>query len=235
MEDFDGTGPRRPGVLRRIGRSHSGEYRVAVNTLNPSVVSVDTVSSISVGSVYSLGRLPLSDRLHTETDKCARDEFGLCLRRRESRTFGRWLNCIVFGMAVGRRGSDGVSHALTRLKCVLIPGRPRQYGSGWLSLSPAWTSKPVKARSSVRSLATAALIGVADSFVDVARTLPPHLLLSMIYRVTVLHLAARIVPALRINSMGWDDGMDPTTPSSFWDGRSLGQEPPVSDDRRSND
>ena len=105
--------------------------------------------------------------------------------------------------------------------------RPRRYGSGWLSPSPSWTSKALPATTpDVKSLATTALVGVADSFVSVARTLPPHLLLSLIYRVTVLHLAARIVPVIRKSSMGWDDGMNDATPG-FWDGRSLGEEPAV--------
>lgn len=85
--------------------------------------------------------------------------------------------------------------------------------------------------SSVQALLRLATIGVADSFVDVARTLPPHLLLSLIYRVAVLHLAARIVPVIRSSSMGWDDSVEVYGSSDiapgFWDGRSLKQEPPV--------
>ncbi|GFZ44750.1 hypothetical protein JCM24511_02475 [Saitozyma sp. JCM 24511] len=75
---------------------------------------------------------------------------------------------------------------------------------------------------------------VADTHPRSAQTLPPHLLLSLIYRVAVLHLAARIVPVIRKTSMGWNDGMDEGSANGngdggrpgFWDGRSLGQEPP---------
>lgn len=79
--------------------------------------------------------------------------------------------------------------------------------------------------------------GIWDSLSDIARTLPPHLLLSLIYRVAVLHLAARIVPVIRKYSMGWDDGMGSGEGDGdvsgagrpgFWDGRSLGEEPAVS-------
>jgi hypothetical protein len=84
------------------------------------------------------------------------------------------------------------------------------------------------ATSSVQSLATRAASGIFESIFDVARTLPPHLLLSLIYRVAVLHLAARIVPVIRKNSMGWGDGMDDGVVTGFWDGRSLGEEPAVS-------
>nr|GFD30192.1 hypothetical protein [Tanacetum cinerariifolium] len=67
--------------------------------------------------------------------------------------------------------------------------------------------------------------GTFDSIFDIAQTLPPHLLLSLIYRLAVLHLAARIVPVIRKSSMGYDDGMDGAVASGFWDGRSLGEEP----------
>lgn len=106
---------------------------------------------------------------------------------------------------------------------------PRQFGSSWLSPSPIWSPKFVTPHvPTVQAMMRRATIGVADSFVNVARTLPPHLLLSLIYRVAVLHLAARIVPVIRKSSMGWDDGMevnDAGVTPGFWDGRSLRQEP----------
>ena len=64
-----------------------------------------------------------------------------------------------------------------------------------------------------------------DSMRSVSLSLPPHLLLSLIYRVAVLHCAARIVPMIR---RGWEDGSDATP--NFWDGKSLTEEPPVSYD-----
>lgn len=72
------------------------------------------------------------------------------------------------------------------------------------------------------------MTGIFDSLFDVTKTLPPHLLLSLIYRVAVLHLAARIVPVLRKASIGWDDGMETNVSAGFWDGKSLGEEPAVS-------
>ena len=106
--------------------------------------------------------------------------------------------------------------------------RPRQYGSGWRSPSPSWLPKSIDpATSSVQSLATRAASGIFESIFDVSRTLPPHLLLSLIYRVAVLHLAARIVPMIRKSSVGWGDGMDESVATGFWDGRSLGEEPTV--------
>jgi hypothetical protein len=75
--------------------------------------------------------------------------------------------------------------------------------------------------------------GIVSSISDIARTFPPHLLLSLIYRVAVLHLAAKIVPVIRKYSMGWDDTLsgDEKERPGFWDGRSLVEEPAVSDDR----
>ncbi|ORY23537.1 ICE2-domain-containing protein [Naematelia encephala] len=105
---------------------------------------------------------------------------------------------------------------------------PRQFGSAWFSPSPYWTPKSLpftSATPTIQALARRATIGVVDSLANVASTLPPHLLLSLIYRVTVLHLAARIVPMIRKGAMGWDDGMEEKEPPGFWDGRSLGEEP----------
>ena len=77
-------------------------------------------------------------------------------------------------------------------------------------------------------LLSTGLSGILDSTVSVARTLPPHLLLSLIYRVAVLHLASRIIPQIRKTAAGWNDGME-SEPAAvgFWDGRSLGEEPTV--------
>ena len=120
---------------------------------------------------------------------------------------------------------------LCSLRLITGPS-PRQFGSSWLSPSPIWSPKFVTPHvPTVQAMMRRATIGVADSFVNVARTLPPHLLLSLIYRVAVLHLAARIVPVIRKSSMGWDDGMevnDAGVTPGFWDGRSLRQEPAVS-------
>jgi hypothetical protein len=114
-------------------------------------------------------------------------------------------------------------------QCPLI-SRPRTYGSGWLP-SPATfpPSKPLSfPETTVQGLFSRAASGIFDSVTDIALTLPPHLLLSLVYRVVVLHFAARIIPAIRKNSMGYDDGMNgETRPGSFWDGRSLTEEPMV--------
>lgn len=99
-----------------------------------------------------------------------------------------------------------------------------------MSLSPTWQPKAISpSTTSVQDLAARAINGALDHVLDVARTLPPHLLLSLIYRVAVLHCAARIVPAIRKSSIGWDDGMGEgdSSPTGFWDGRSLGEEPTV--------
>jgi hypothetical protein len=57
-----------------------------------------------------------------------------------------------------------------------------------------------------------------------------------VYRVLVLHLAARIVPMIRKASLGWNDGMSDSgilnpegsgAQPGFWDGRSLTEEPTV--------
>ncbi|WWC85447.1 uncharacterized protein L201_000310 [Kwoniella dendrophila CBS 6074] len=116
---------------------------------------------------------------------------------------------------------------------------PRSYGTGWLP-SP---SSPLRQSASlpkaldstsISSLFSYAVHSVVPSFVSVSRTLPPHLLLSLIYRVAILHMAARIVPVIRKSSLGWDDGMsndgssDQNTSQGegFWDGKSLNEEPP---------
>nr|KIR48550.1 hypothetical protein I312_02400 [Cryptococcus bacillisporus CA1280] len=99
-------------------------------------------------------------------------------------------------------------------------------GSSWFpSPSPLRKSHslpPVVDRS-IHSLLSYALHSAVPSFINVSETLPPHLILSLIYRVTVLHLAAKIVPVLRRASMGWDDRDER---EGFWDGRTLGDEPP---------
>jgi len=132
-------------------------------------------------------------------------------------------------MAIRSRSRDGVSP--TPIYGSGADGRPRTYGSGWLP-SPATfpPSKPLSfPETTVQGLFSRAASGIFDSVTDIALTLPPHLLLSLVYRVVVLHFAARIIPAIRKNSMGYDDGMsDETRPGSFWDGRSLGEEPMVS-------
>ena len=132
-------------------------------------------------------------------------------------------------MAIRSRSRDGVRSTLIHKQ--ETNGRPRAYGSGWLP-SPATfpPSKPLSfPETTVQGLFSRAASGIFDSVTDIALTLPPHLLLSLVYRVVVLHFAARIIPAIRKNSMGYDDGMtDETRPGSFWDGRSLGEEPMVS-------
>jgi len=132
-------------------------------------------------------------------------------------------------MAIRSRSRDGVSSTLIHKR--ETNGRPRAYGSGWLP-SPATfpPSKPLSfPETTVQGLFSRAASGIFDSVTDIALNLPPHLLLSLVYRVVVLHFAARIIPAIRKNSMGYDDGMtDETRPGSFWDGRSLGEEPMVS-------
>ncbi|WWD06237.1 hypothetical protein V865_004323 [Kwoniella europaea PYCC6329] len=113
---------------------------------------------------------------------------------------------------------------------------PRTYGSGWLPSPTSSLRQPSshipKSLDSISALFNYALHSTFPSFISVSRTLPPHLLLSLIYRVAVLHMAARIVPVIRKSSLGWDDGLSIDGNGSgeqkegFWDGRSLGQEPP---------
>ncbi|KAK8844666.1 hypothetical protein IAR55_006515 [Kwoniella newhampshirensis] len=112
---------------------------------------------------------------------------------------------------------------------------PRSFGNSWLPTTSPLTipnTLPSKSLRSIPSLLSYALSATFPSFISVSRTLPPHLLLSLIYRVAVLHLAARIVPVIRKASLGWDDGMsgdgegEAEGKPGFWDGRSLGQEPP---------
>lgn len=98
--------------------------------------------------------------------------------------------------------------------------RPRTFGTGWLSHD--WAVPKSVSAPNVSALLSRALNSTFDSLWSVSLSLPPHLLLSLIYRVCVLHWATRIVPAIR---KGWDDGGEAP---SFWDGKSLGQEPPVS-------
>jgi hypothetical protein len=136
-------------------------------------------------------------------------------------------------MALWCRERDGVSTDSTAdLYDMSQPqsstdSRPRQYGSGWLSHDWA-VPKSIKA-SSVKGLAQYTLTRAFDSVWVVAKQLPPHLLLSLIYRVVVLHFATRIIPVIRKASLGYDNG-EPVP--SFWDGRSLGEEPTVSCFRR---
>lgn len=77
----------------------------------------------------------------------------------------------------------------------------------------------------MQALAQYAISRAFDSVWDIAKQLPPHLLLSLIYRVVVLHFATRIIPMIRKASLGYDNG-EPAP--SFWDGRSLTEEPTVS-------
>ena len=98
--------------------------------------------------------------------------------------------------------------------------RPRTFGTGWLSHD--WAVPKNVSAPNVSALLQRGLHSIFDSLWSVSLSLPPHLLLSLIYRVCVLHWATRIVPAIR---KGWDDSGEAP---SFWDGKSLGQEPPVS-------
>ncbi|WOO85072.1 putative protein [Vanrija pseudolonga] len=97
---------------------------------------------------------------------------------------------------------------------------PRQYGSSWLSHD--WAVPKSVSAPNVNTLAHIAYGNLFDSLWHVSLSLPPHLLLSLIYRVVVLHFAARIVPVIR-KSTGWDGESDAVP--NFWDGRSLGEEP----------
>lgn len=99
--------------------------------------------------------------------------------------------------------------------------RPRQFGTGWLSHD--WAIPNTVSAPNVKTLAQYAVSSALDSVWAVSAALPPHLLLSLIYRVVALHFAARIVPMIR---RGWEDGSDAAP--NFWDGRSLGEEPTVS-------
>lgn len=87
-------------------------------------------------------------------------------------------------------------------------------------LSHDWAVPKTVTAPNVNVLAHRAVSGMLDSVWSVSLGLPPHLLLSLIYRVLVLHFSARIVPMIR---RGWEDA---DSVPSFWDGRSLNQEPP---------
>jgi hypothetical protein len=117
-------------------------------------------------------------------------------------------------MDIRRGGGDRVGHRRP------ANSRPRAFGSGWFSSS--WATSKQLPDASVQSLIRRALVSPFDSLLSISRTLPPHVLISLIYRVAVLHLAARIVPLIRKATMG-----DDTTNGApgFWDGRSLGEEP----------
>ncbi|KAK4684740.1 hypothetical protein P7C73_g5424, partial [Tremellales sp. Uapishka_1] len=103
---------------------------------------------------------------------------------------------------------------------------PHRFGTGWLTSD--WAVAKSVSETSVISLAERAVRGLVDNVWGVSSTLPPHVLLSLIYRILVLHLAAKIVPIIRKSSTGWDDGMsasDNQVEPGFWDGRTLGEEP----------
>lgn len=121
------------------------------------------------------------------------------------------------------RGADGQCQRcpLCLFSCFSADPRPRQFGTGWLSHD--WAVPKTVSAPNVNALVHYAVSSALDSVWRVSIALPPHLLLSLIYRVVVLHFATRIVPMIR---RGWEDGSDAAP--NFWDGRSLGEEPTVS-------
>ncbi|KAL7418172.1 ICE2-domain-containing protein [Mrakia frigida] len=107
--------------------------------------------------------------------------------------------------------------------------KKREFGEGWLIRSRSregWAD----------GLDMAGIMGFAFSHVGsvvsgLFSALPLPLLIALVYRITVLHAASRIILFIRRQSAGWD----PSSPSGssegegeggFWDGRRLGEEPP---------
>lgn len=57
------------------------------------------------------------------------------------------------------------------------------------------------------------------------------MLISLCFRILMLSAAARIIPMIRRASAGWDAGAEDrelVEGGDFWDGKRLGEEPPVS-------
>lgn len=77
------------------------------------------------------------------------------------------------------------------------------------------------------------------AFYSVA-SLPLPLLIALIYRITVLHAASRIIIFIRKRTTGWEEPARSTASTSvasgeseaargvFWNGQKLSEEPPVS-------
>lgn len=56
------------------------------------------------------------------------------------------------------------------------------------------------------------------------------MLISLCFRILMLSAAARIIPMIRRASAGWDAGAEDrelVEGGDFWDGKRLGEEPPV--------
>ena len=86
----------------------------------------------------------------------------------------------------------------------------------------------------VVGLAMSILNHASETMLKIAKSLPPTLLISLCYRLLVLHTAARFIPAIKRAASGWDEPVTPVggeveKTSSFWsDGRSFSEERAVS-------
>jgi hypothetical protein len=86
----------------------------------------------------------------------------------------------------------------------------------------------------VVGLAMNILNHASETMLKIAKSLPPTLLISLCYRLLVLHTAARFIPAIKRAASGWDEPVTPAAgevekSSSFWsDGRSFSEERAVS-------
>ena len=54
------------------------------------------------------------------------------------------------------------------------------------------------------------------------------MLISLCFRIITLSLAARIIPMIRRASAGWDAAEEERDGGEYWDGKTLGEEAPVS-------
>jgi hypothetical protein len=88
----------------------------------------------------------------------------------------------------------------------------------------------------VVGLAMSILNHATETMFKIARSLPPTLLISLCYRLLVLHTAARLIPAIKRAASGWDESVasndkpeETETSSGFWsNGKSFSDERPVS-------
>jgi hypothetical protein len=85
----------------------------------------------------------------------------------------------------------------------------------------------------VVGLAMNILNHASETMLKIAKSLPPTLLISLCYRLLVLHTAARFIPAIKRAASGWDEPVEAVAEESeksgFWsDGRRFSEERAVS-------
>lgn len=105
----------------------------------------------------------------------------------------------------------------------------------YISMDPVSLIKPGHDLDVV-GLAMGILNHASETMLKIAKSLPPTLLISLCYRLLVLHTAARFIPAIKRAASGWDEPVERVgvevgekSSSSFWsDGRSFSEERAVS-------